>query len=638
MVSELLIMKHMKKITFSPVVYGFFALSTVMSITACNSNTNLKDGYLASNVRLYTPAAEAAANLDISAETQTFLENQKIPKAQIRESFRSMKASLRNSYIGYDIKKHLINKSGDEIFDQCISDVAKNSADKISSVDYYDLVLKCMARFKDSHISISRVVDTNAVSTVIASSRLIGEKLYITMIRPNLIKKIEEINQLSENDLANKIKIGFEVLLIDGETPLKALEKLQPYQSASSEPALLRKSLQALFVRLHAYPEKKDLNLTLKAQDGVTYEVTVPWVYSRTGSLESRSLLTRNGILKASDLDADSTKLLRTQGVDLYAVLFKDISNRQAYTDDYGDDALVTGIVTLNQKNYCYMQLNTFSLGRVDNIPYRVQQKIGDGISNSNILDVMKSHLQTCETFRAPLIFDLRDNGGGNSILSIDIYRLFEAQDAKPSVYAAEAFLATTGSAGLATSYMSDLDAKTPSLESILTLQVLNRAAQTGSKISDWVIQRPENSSPYRGIFSQPVYALTDSSCVSACEGLMNRFKKSGRAKVIGSATNGTGFGFIRIGTSESKFRDPLNLLEIRLPNYAFQSFTVEDDSNFQSENGDKYSIQAFNSSDCMENRPVQVDVSLDYSAADISELNPLTQYLQHLNDIMTAQ
>lgn len=432
--------------------------------------------------------------------------------------------------------------------------------------------------------------------------------------------------------------MGTEVVLIDGEAPMKAIEKLHPYQSASSQPALLRKSLHALFVRLHAYPDKKDLNLTIKTQDGATHEVTVPWVFSRTGSLESRSLLTRNGILKAADLDADSAKLLRIDGVDLYTVPFKDVSNKQAYTDDNGDDALVTGIVTLNQKNYCYMQLNTFSLGRVDNIPYRVQQKIGAGISNSNIMDVMKSHLQTCETFRAPLIFDLRDNGGGNSILSIDIYRLFEAQDAKPSVYAAQAFLATAGSAGLSTSFMYDLDAKTPSLDSLLTLQVLNRAAETGSKISDWVIQRPENSSPYRGIFSQPVYALTDSSCVSACEGLTNRFKKSGRAKVIGSATNGTGFGFIRMGTSESKFRDPLNLLEIRLPNYAFQSFTVEDDSSFRSEDGEKYSIKAFESKDSMENSPVQVDVELDYSAADISESAPLAEYLQRLNQIITAQ
>ncbi|AGH96511.1 S41 family peptidase [Pseudobdellovibrio exovorus] len=626
----------MKKITS-------ILLSLPLLYSCSPSNSSLPDGYLATNVKMFNPedpASEAATLTASPEELQTFLENQKLPRARVVEAFRSMRSSLKNSYVGYDIKKSLINKSGDEIFNQCIANVNR-APSRISSIEYYDLVLKCMALFQDSHISIGRAIEMNSVTTAIHSSQLIDGKLYILRTRPELIKKIEEVKKLSEGDLGNKIKAGYEIVSIDGQSPLEALNALKPFISASSHDAFIRRAVVSLFTRNFSYPTKKELFLTVKDSTGSVHELTLPWVQvlssASSGSLESRHYFNNTDILSTLKLADDTGKLIKAKGVDLSANLFSKLSNKQVYLNSEDDEVLTTGIASLDHKNYCYIQLRSFSLSKVGDVPHRITQKNGTAVVHANLMDVLRSHLQSCEAFAAPLIFDLRSNGGGLSSLSINVYRMFEAADAKPTVFFAGAYLANAGGTGLATNLITDVDSKDAYLESIVQMQLLNKATAEKSKITDWLIKRPKSDNAYKGIFSQPVYALSSASCVSACEGLINRFKKSGRAKIIGSATNGTGFGFIRWDLVGSRFRDPLNLVEIDLPNYAFQSFTVDDDSNFRRDDFDIISTKAFEAKDVMENNPVPADIVLNYTTKDISEDTPFSDYLQRLTEIIQA-
>ena len=329
-------------------------------------------GYISKNVSFYDPNTI----LD-------YIKKNRISPEQAISSVDSLQKAFKSSYIGYSLKKTLIGKSGDEVFNECKDTLNQNSAG-LSSYELYDYVLQCLAGFKDSHIYLSKMITPSFVSSGISESMMVNNKLYITRIRPGLIKKIEELQKLPEGSLAEKLKIGTEILAINGNDPKVEIDKLKKYISASSELALQNESISRLFLRHFAYPDKPNFSLTLKTADASAFEVTLPWVQvinnSNQGSLESRTLLSDRGIIKSSELNPD-VAFIRSKGVDLSTPLFENLANSRIYQDETEEDVLVTGVISIQNKNYCYMQLNTFNFERDEEFGFKIFTRSSEKLS-----------------------------------------------------------------------------------------------------------------------------------------------------------------------------------------------------------------------------------------------------------------
>lgn len=597
----------------------------VLGLTGCSNQNANQSGYISQNISLYDPKII----LD-------FVKKNKITPEQAMHSIDSMQKSLKVSYIGYNLKKDLINKSGDEIFNECKADLAarlKIDSEGLSSFEFYDHVMQCLAGFKDSHFGIDKALRPSFISTGVSEVMKAHNKFYILRNRPGLISKLEELQKLPVGSLQEKLKVGTEIVSIDGQPPQMEVNRLKKYISASSDLAREYKATNELFTRNFAYPTKSDLSLTLKLIDGSTVDVVLPWmqfnVGSAQGTLESRALLSDRGIAKILDLLPDK-KLIFSEGASLADPLFKNITNRRSYQTEEDEDVLLTGVVSLKNRNYCYLQLNSFNFDSDKEFGFKITEKINETKYPLSLPVVLKNYLQSCEVFKAPLIFDLRNNGGGNSRLAHLIYALFENDQTKIT-YTARSNLTEIGNYSLIGKYTNSIDGDNPDLDDILFFTTMKQAHENKLPVTDWVLTK--NMKLEKNIYSGQVFILTSTNCVSACEITANRFKIAGRATIIGESTSGTGFGFSSYENAETKFRDPLNLFEIGIMNFAFQSVVVEDDKDFKTLSDLKGSALSFDKIKLLENNPVTPNIVIEYTLNDI--LNEYSDYIQSLTKIL---
>jgi hypothetical protein len=161
----------------------------------------------------------------------------------------------------------------------------------------------------------------------------------------------------------------------------------------------------------------------------------------------------------------------------------------------------------------------------------------------------------------------------------------------------------------------NEIDRETLSMQRTLMFKAVSEATARNQKISDWTLLRPKVS---ESVFTGPVSVVISSNCVSACENTANRFKVTGRAKILGTHTAGTGFGFTS-NSAKTTFRDDWNMLEINILNMAFQTGVVSDDSAFQTDDSSKGSLRPLAEISFLENNPVQPDVILDYTVRDVT-------------------
>lgn len=599
----------------------FISVLCIMAFTSCSNDTARNANYISENVSFYDPKII----LD-------YVKKNKITPDQAISSIDALQKSFKNSYIGYNLKKSLINKSGDEIFNECKAQLSQNS-EGLSSFEFYDYVLQCLAGFKDSHIYLSKTITPSFVSTGVSESKIINNKLYISRIRPALIKKIEELQKLPDGSLTEKLKVGTEILLIEGNSPQIEIEKLRKYISASSDLAFQNDATLYLFTRTFAYPIRTNISLTLRLNDSSTAEVVLPWVQvsngSYQGSIESRTLLSDRGIIKSSEMNPDN-KFVSSKGADLSLPLFKNINNLHTYQDSNENDALLTGVISLQNKNYCYMQLNTFDIDSDAEFDYKIFELINEKKTPMSLPEVLKNYLQSCEASKTPFIFDLRNNPGGNMRLAELIYAMFET-DGKKTIYSARSNLSAIGNFSVIGNSLNYIDSEDASLENLLNFQSMKEALDSNSPTTSWILTKKLKLQ--RGLFNGDVFVLTSPDCVSACEGTANRFKKSGRAKIIGDSTNGTGFGFWSYDKGKTIFRDPLNLFEVEVPNHAFQTAIVENDSEFKIMDEVKGALMSFDKMSVLENNPVTPDIEIKYSLNDL--MGDYPDYIESLSKVL---
>jgi C-terminal processing protease CtpA/Prc len=577
--------------------------SAVALLSSCGQKQDLNpNNRLAKDVSLYNPQ-----------DVKNLIASQKLSREQVMNSMHAMRQSFAETYIGYNVKKDLIGISGDEIFANCAKMVPEK--DSFSSLEYYDLVRKCVAQFKDSHIGVPIHMSPAVLETAIGMAELADGKVFISRTREQITKKIEEIQKLPAGSLAAVIKPGAEIVKVDGKPVLDAVKELEAYVGGSSDAARTREAVSDLFVRNYSYPASQELQVTIRTDDGTTRDLTIPWViYAPNSSLESRILLSDRGFLNSADLSEESA-FSDSSGFRTAVPLFRNLTNPKTYIDSDENPLLVTGLINKDGKNICYMQVNSFSVKATDDYGYKAFTLVGETKQPVNLLNAEKEFLRNCDAFKSPLLLDLRENGGGNAYYADKFFRLFEKSDT-PVSYRAEADYMSAGNFALLDLTFEKADKQATALEESLTLAALTNAIKQNRKIGDWVLTRESTD---LSSFDDPIVLATSYNCVSACEFVTHRFQNTQRAKIAGSPTAGTGFGFSSTGDFKIGYHDVLNLIDVKIPNHAFSSTVVADDSQFITESAGKGNILDLTKLPYIENHPAVPDVTIQYTRTDIT-------------------
>jgi hypothetical protein len=611
----------MKKIFLLPFI--------VFGLSACNNGGSLPSTYLSSNIRLYEPSTNASGDPSQAQKLNATFNTLRMSKSQALQSLAAMQNSFRSSYIGYKLKKDLIGKSGDQIFAECRQRL-NQYPDKLSTFDYYDFMQECIAIFRDSHLELSKTTTPSTVTSVIASAKLIQGKLYIYEIRANLINKFEELKKLPKNSIKEKLLPGLEIVSINDHSPLQEINQLKKYSAEAADKTIENVTVENIFTRNFFYPDKNELKLVVKQPDASLYEIEVPWIQftdkdGGDGSIESKVILTDRNIIPSGDLSVDDEFLLEFGKKEntipqIYGSLFSEIQNLKMYKKIGGNTVLLTGFVNIDNDRYCYIKLKSFSLpisGGKENLVSESKTKV-----EQSIVDVLQNYLADCDFSGKPLIFDLRQNGGGSADLADQIYNLFETPTT-PISYSASAYLINRGNSNALNLLLNGLKKPVQSLQSTLALKSLDNEKTQG----DWILERQIKNT--RNVFTGKVALLISSNCYSACESTANRFKKTNRAILVGEPTGGTGFGFM----GGSTYSDIHQSFSIKILNMAFQSAVVSDDKDFSSDADTKGSVKKFSELPLLENHPVQPDFTIVPTYNDI--FNNSADYLKSLNEIL---
>jgi len=558
-------------------------------------------------------------------ELNKLIDDRKLTETERKTSIEALRTAFKSSYMGYELKKNLIGKSGDEIFDECLQD---SVAAPMSSSQFYDEIKKCIARFQDTHINISKVISSASILTGISEALWIQDQLVIISVRPKLLSKFEELAKVPAGTYSNTVKKGTQVLEINGRPALEAVKDLEIYIAGSSPLSTHLEATIGLFKRNFHYPKETNISLKLRLEDGTTADVVLPWVFwSDSGSFEPKNELTRKGFLETAKLDKES--LTKREGFSWEAEIFSNLVNRHEYYSEKNKDempVLVTGFAEIQKKFYCYMQMTSFSVEKGSTSPkYPVYEPSGDNFLTSGLIDVIKEHIKTCETFKASVIFDLRENGGGSPSLAGQIYSLFE-KSGEALIFQGTSYSMRQGNLPIMFSTLSDLNSEKTEVETELLLKVYQEAQTSQKQMTSWVFDR--NTKYETGVFSGKVVVLISPWCISACDLTARQFKASGRAQLVGQTTNGTGFGFMSTGSGETRFRDPYNLYTVRIPNLAFQAAVAAKDAQLSEDDGLKLYLTPFDQVPLLENHPTSPDVELKLTRKDI---NGMEDYINAL-------
>ena len=562
---------------------------------------------ISANLRIFDPSKLASSDdKKTPPEVAEFFNSQSLSRAQVLRTVESLKAAFKSSYIGYRLKKELIGKSGDEIFTACKNRVGTKTSYSVS--EYYDFIRSCLANFKDGHISLNRLNSQVGITSPIAGAAIVDQKIIITNIRPALIKKLEELAGVAENEFLNKIKPGYEIVSIDGKSAMSETSSLVAYISNSSAAGALNRAVDVYFSRNIAYPKKSEFEVVLRDEHGNLENLTLPWIQFSSGAPLSRLELDQIGIPRIGKFSEETAKILKPDDDNYnYDVpFFKELNNKMVFEDSDESAFAITGFAKLAGQNVCYLKLNSFSIESNDNDEYEVFRVVGQSRLKTNLIDALRSFLVTCDNFQAPLVLDLRQNGGGNAYFAQEFFSLFETQD-KPTIYAAYSRLIEIGNTSVINGLLRKIDQPSPPLWVRTEFDLYKKAAAEKASYSDWLITGYLKMS--RSVFAGKVLALISSDCVSACESTANHFKTAKRGVLVGTPTQGTGFGFSSINMAETKYRDPYNSFEVSIPNHAFNVFVPSPDFKFESDDDMIVGRLPFSQLKPMENSPVTPNV-----------------------------
>ncbi|MFN7905084.1 MAG: S41 family peptidase [Pseudobdellovibrionaceae bacterium] len=562
------------------------------------------------------------------------LENQRLTFEQRKASMDFLRLAMKNSYIGWSLKATLIGKSGDDILDECQS-VQKLKDQPILSFEFYDDLRACIAKFEDAHLNITRLLPPPFVITGIANTAWINSKLIITRNRPELIRKFQEVENFKNEELVNALSIGNEILEIDDQVPSDQIKDLSKFISSSTDDSRMAFSANLFFSRNFNFPRQSMLKLKIRNQQNEDVIVQIPWVQTinNQGGIDSELILESKGIKKTLTFAEKEFPLIKSEGFEGSDQLIDDLKEYKSYVLSQENEPVIRlGLQKITNEDYrCYLQILDFDIKNTDKkIPYKIFLENTDPkkeMTSVGMIQEVKKFLLSCEENSSELILDLRDNGGGSTHLMTAIYAMFEDPE-KNNLFVANAYPKTPGNLAFMLASLKSLTGSESTVKDETFFQIYNQIGMNPN-VTNWIVISDKKLT--RKVYTKRLLVLTSPFCISACENLVHRLKATRRAQIIGQATNGTGFGFSSNSAAETKFRDPFNLYELRMPNHAFSFLLNPDATNLSQDQSFLVQTEKFENIPLLENNPAIPD--FDYKINE-NDLFGFKSYLEFIDSV----
>lgn len=482
-----------------------------------------------------------------------------------------------------------------------------------SNMDFLDRMQLVVSKFKDTHFSIGETIARPYTYMGLRLFRVDG-KIVVGSIDKKFIAMVEK---LSVTDFSG-IKIGDEVLSIDGTPVETRVNELKPYVDSSTPEYTDMSAVRALTLRNFRYDKKNFMKIQFK--NAGTFKMPL-YVNNHA---DSTPRLDAIAYFEKFKVPSDSTSIgiaydkstgkwtdsatMSFQGYSAYN-LKENLKGVTELNDDGGSPAIRTGYFIQKGKTYAVMQLMTFMTKNVKNVVTNAEMPFLDAI-RAFALDAKQNEL--------PVILDLRVNGGGNGAFPVAVLKIFT--EAK-KVYGGP-------SRGYrVTPYMRNMEepgyyqqVEGEDVSEGLTYDdlrnIMDEAVSEGKAFAPMYNTGAAKADTKMGVegFTQKMVVLVTPNCVSACDMTSFLFQESKRATLIGTTSNGTGAGYRSSSELNTQWTDPLRVLTTNVPNFLFGRPGLDVEQSVYGEN----SVEEL----CSENIPAVADVKYSTTALDLTKGN----------------
>jgi hypothetical protein len=478
-----------------------------------------------------------------------------------------------------------------------------------SNMEFMDRVIALVAKFQDTHFSIQEKVSRPFIYNGVRLFR-VGGKIVVGMIEP---KFLSMVGKLSGTDFSS-LKMGDEVISIDGVPVEDKVAELKKYVSGSSDEFLDSQAVRGLTLRNYNYEKKNYMKIEFKNAGLFKFPIFVNNSMTPTPRADVVTYMNKYNI--QSDATSigiafdPTTKKWDDSNLNFMGYIAKSFSNNikgvTDYVSDTGASVVRTGYYISKGKTYGVLQLFTFSVATVKN-----------GTTSLPFLDAIKNFILEVKGNEVPLILDLRSNNGGNGSYPAKVLSML-TEEGKIYAPSTTAMRMTQYIRQVQEQSYTQLVAAEDQSEGVtidILRDIIEKTLDAHADYSPMIMYGvPTVADPSVKGFNNKVVALVSGDCISACDKMAFLLKSSKRSTIIGTHSNGTGAGFLSTETLDTKWGDRLNVFSSTLPNYVFglpgeetNRLVYEDDSVSRL---------------CTENRPTVADIQYATQLYDLGTAN----------------
>lgn len=508
---------------------------------------------------------------------------------------------------------------------------------------FFDRVKIFLAKFKDTHLWLGYGAKLLSIHSGFYIKKVIyeetneetketikTERYVVHSINEKMITYIQEMQPvapaLNKDSKFSQMKVGVEVLEIDGKAISEVVKELKPYVEASSDSYSDNAALYNVTSRNYKFPTKNYMKVKIRIPvknkfTDKSQEVAFhwPWFYQRMS--KAGSYYNRPDQL----LYFDEYKF---NPIDPAYIQYDEVYNEFSYYEgvppvnkrhlgvgtlmekvvySYEDEpTMISGFISKNRMLYGYLFFDHFhSSGNV--------LKSNKG-SFLKFIKAFETEISRFKEKGVPLILDLRSNTGGSTWANMSILKaltpenssmtgMHEAYRLTPFVYNAVNYYGQK--------YIEAASEVDIFIDDIVIKELLHEA-HTAKKdhTKAYMVGRHTPSKDVEG-YSQEIVTLVSPDCISSCDLLAMTLQFNKRAKLIGTQTNGTGAGFASFSNVSSTWVDNYDIFRIKIPNMLFGvAGTPEEEGSFIF----KESAVDLNS----ENKPTIADVKYQTTYEDV--------------------
>lgn len=541
---------------------------------------------------------------------------------------------LKKELIGLDYKKMKTEAIAAE---EAVEDVLLDSKDRkneevrervtflqaSSNMDFIDRMVVLAAKFKDTHFGIYEKISRPFIYTGLRLFRIDGKVVVGSLEN----KFLDMASKLSGADLS-VIKIGDEVISIDGVPVEEKVNELKPYISGSSEEFIDTQAVRSLMLRNVKYEKKNYMRVVFKNAGAMKLPIFANNSSAVTPRVDVITYLNKYNI--QSDATSiglafdHTTKKWNDSDMSFAGYGTKNLATNLKGSIDYlGDNGLAairTGYYMNKGKTYAVMQIMTFSTANVTK-----------GNEKLTFIDALRNFILEVKDSELPLILDLRVNNGGNGSYPAKLLSMIAKEK---DVYApsTEAMRMTQYIRGLYEGELSQKVVAENENEGVtidMLKNLIDTALETNADYTPmFAFGTPVKADPKVGGFNNKIVALVTADCISACDKTAFLIKDSKRATIIGTHSNGTGAGFITTRILNTKWEDRLKVFSSTVPNYLFGKPGSEINTLVY---GDT-SVSEL----CTENKPTVADIQYRSKTLDLIKDN--LGWLQKAAQVLDSQ